>query len=106
RLGGDAVELLVGERDVAVLLELVALDDVVAGDLLAACGAHPLVADPRSVPRVQHVEMDVAFVDRGVETDGDRDQAERDGALPQGPPSGATLTLPVLVGALRATGPA
>ena len=51
------VEVVVGEDDVAVLLVLVALHDVLEGDLFAVLLAHPLVTDPPVVGVVELVEL-------------------------------------------------
>ena len=63
----DAVEILVGQQQVLVLLELVAFDEIAALQLLPGLGIlrdHP---DPVAGLRIDHVEPDVRAVVPGVE---------------------------------------
>src|SRR5699024_2654404 len=59
-------------------------DLVVVGDLLTVLGAEPLVADAPAVGPVHLAEVDVVVLRRGVQADGDVDEAEGDGPLPDG----------------------
>src|SRR5439155_20915749 len=69
---------------VVVLVVLVAADDLVPGDLLAADGARPLVLDSALIFRVQLVELQGLLLGRGVHAHGDRHEPERYRALPNG----------------------
>src|ERR1044071_8184642 len=75
---------VVGEDDVAVLLDLVALDDVLEGDLFAILLADALVADGPAVLVVELVETERLLLGRRVDGDRDRHEAEADGPLPHG----------------------
>ncbi len=75
-------EFIVGEHDVAVLLELVALDDVIPDDLRAVGFGHSLVLDRRVVGLAELFELGGLVVGGGVQTDGDGHQPEVDGAFP------------------------
>src|SRR5699024_10250896 len=75
-------ELVVGDRDQLALGCLVALDDVLVVDLLAALGTGSLVADPSAVFGVDLMESDVVVLGGGVEPDGDVHESERHGTLP------------------------
>ena len=81
-LGVDGLQLIVGEDHITVLLELVALDDVVPLHFLAIRLGDPLVADRRVVGLPQLLELGCLVVSGRVEADRDRDQPEVDGALP------------------------
>ena len=83
-LGVERLQLLGRDHDVLVAGDLVALDDVLKGDLLAVLGADPLLLDAGAVLVVQLVEPDVLLRGRGEELDGHVDQTETDGAAPDG----------------------
>jgi hypothetical protein len=70
-LGLERVELLLGERDRAAVLALVALHDLGARDHLLVVRAVELLPDPRAAGRVDHVEMDLLRL--GRDEDADRD---------------------------------
>src|SRR5205085_8253451 len=78
------LELLVAEDDVTVLLVLVALHDLVVGDLFLVDGAHPLTADPAVVGGMELVELEALLLDGREQADRDADEAERDGPVPDG----------------------
>ena len=82
RVGGG--ELLVGEHDVAILLEFVALDYVIPDNLRAVGLGHTLVLDWRVVGLAELLELGCLVVSRGVKADGDRYQPEVDGTFPDG----------------------
>ena len=88
RLRGDGVgslDLVVAEEHVGAVLgarRLEPADDVVALDLLARALVDPLVADRIHRALVEPVEVDAAFLRRGVERDRDVDQSEGDRAAP------------------------
>src|SRR5205085_4978978 len=104
-LGVERLQLLGRDHDVLVAGDLVALDDVLKGDLLAVLGADPLLLDAGAVLVVQLVEPDVLLRGRGEELDGHVDQTETDGAAPDGswhgsrdlPPVDATRTCALAV---------
>ena len=83
RLGLHRLELLVGQRHVAALGDLVALHDLVRGHFLVLDLADPSLADARAVRRVQLVEPHVAAPRRRVEPHRDVDQPEADGTGPR-----------------------
>ena len=66
-LHGHGVEVLVREHHVAVLLDLVALHDVLEGDLFAVLLAHALVADPPAVLVVELVEPEGLLLGRRID---------------------------------------
>src|SRR3989442_15951025 len=74
--------LLVREDDVAVLLVLVALHDLVVGHLFVVNRADPLVADASIVGGMKLVKLEALLLDGAVEPHGDADEAEGDGAVP------------------------
>jgi DNA ligase D-like protein (predicted 3'-phosphoesterase) len=77
-LGLERLDLLVRERDVLALRELVALHHLLARDDLLVRGAPVLLLHARAA-LVQHVERDLAARLGGrVELDRDRDETERD----------------------------
>ena len=78
-------EVLVGEDDHLAAAEVVALGDVVVGDLFAADRAGALVPDPAAVVAVHLVEPDVLLLGGRVQLHRDRHQPERDRALPDRP---------------------
>jgi hypothetical protein len=82
RLDRNGVEVVVGHDDVLVLLDLVALDDVLEVDLLPVDRAHALHADAPHVLVVELIEPQGLLLGRRVHGDRDRDEAERDGPLP------------------------
>jgi hypothetical protein len=83
RLGTDPREVLVGDHDVLALLVLVAAHDLVVGNLLVIERAAADVLDAPLVLLMEKVEAHVVRADRGLELDGDRDQAEVDRAVPE-----------------------
>jgi hypothetical protein len=82
-LGRQRGEVLVGQHD-GLLAVVVRLVDVFVGDDLVAHLALALVADPAAVLVVDLVERDVVALGGAVDLDGHIDQAEADGALPDG----------------------
>ena len=82
--GVEGGELVVADGDVGTRAELVALDDRLAGHLLAVGGGHLLVLDARAGAGVELVEADGLAGHRGVQLDRDVDQPEADGAAPDG----------------------
>src|SRR5436309_1766686 len=90
-LGIEALELLVADDHVLVGADLVALHDVVPGDLLAVGGAHPLLLDADAVRLVELVKAHRLLGDCAVELDRDVHQPEADGAGPDGPRHGPYL---------------
>src|SRR5262249_1391548 len=78
RLRLERAQLLVGERDVAVLLELVALHELVPLNDPLADRAERLLTDARAALLVQQVERHGPRVCRDVETDRDGDEPEAD----------------------------
>ena len=81
-LQGRRAEVVLRQRDEAALLVFVAFDEVFPGDRLAFALAHPFVADGRFVGGMQQAEAGPAVAHRGVQFDGDVDEAEREGTLP------------------------
>src|SRR5687767_7873733 len=76
-------EILVGEDDELTLAVLVALDDVLPGNLDVFLDTEALVVDGAFVPGVELAEVQLAAaLHGGVETDGDRHQPEGDRTLP------------------------
>src|SRR5262249_25182345 len=84
RLDRHRVEVLVREDDVAVLLHLESLDDMLEGDLLAVLLADALVTDPAAVLVVELVELQPLLLGRRVDRNRDRHEAEGDGPFPHG----------------------
>ena len=82
RLGVERVELLGLDQHVAVGRELVALDDVLEGDLVAGRRVDPLLADASAGLARQLVEADRLGRGCAVELDGHVDQPEADRAGP------------------------
>jgi hypothetical protein len=78
----ERVELVRRDHHVALLRELVALDDVVEGDFLIGVGIDPLLRDPVAGLAVELVEAHGLAADRGVQLDGHVDEPERDRAAP------------------------
>ena len=74
----DRPELGVGEGDVALALELVALDQLVPLDDALAAGAVELLADARAALLVQQVEGRLLRLRGDVESYRDGDEAEAD----------------------------
>src|SRR5438067_958180 len=85
RLHGHGVEVLVLHDDVLALLVLVALHDVLVGNLFTTDRTGPLVLDPPVVLVVQLVELEGLLLGGRVEADRDRNESERDGPLPHRP---------------------
>ena len=75
-------ELLARQGHVLVGGELVALDDVVVGDLLAVCLGHALVAHPGAVLLAQLAEAHGVLRDRAVQLHRHVQQAEADRPAP------------------------
>ena len=84
-LGGDRVELLGRDHDVALLGQLEALDDLLVRDLLVGHGVHALLGDAVARVGVELVEADGLARDRRVELDGHVDEPEGDRAAPDRP---------------------
>jgi hypothetical protein len=59
RLQRDVVELVLGDFEVGVGVDLVALDDILAIDVFASFGVDPLILDPVSSLAVDLVERDL-----------------------------------------------
>src|SRR5262249_48337292 len=78
-------ELVLGQEDVLVRRVLVALDDLLVGDLLAVGLGHALVANPRAVALAELAEADGLLGDRAVELHGHVQQPEADRSTPNGP---------------------
>jgi hypothetical protein len=78
-----ALEVLIGEDHVLVLLVFVALDDVAPCDFLAAVLAVALVADRRKVTLVEHRELEALAVLGGIDFDRNIHEAERDRTFPE-----------------------
>src|SRR5262245_1701262 len=79
------LEVLVGEDHELTLLDLVALHDVLPGNLTALLFAHALVVDGASVPVVEEPEAQLAPAGhRGIEADRDGHQAEGHRSSPDG----------------------
>jgi hypothetical protein len=81
-LGVRALEVLVADQHVAVVLVLVALHDVLELDILAGLLVVLLVADRREVLLVELPEADLIRRLGGEEADGDVHEAEADAAFP------------------------
>ena len=81
-LGVEGVELLGRDHHVGVRAQLVALDDVLVGDLLAGGGRDPLLLHPRLALGVDLVEADVLGRHRAVELHRHVHQPEADGPGP------------------------
>src|SRR5687767_4414267 len=76
-------EVLVGEDDELTFAVLVALDDLLPGNLDILLDAEALVVDWALVPGMELPEVQLApALHRGVEADGNRHQPERDRTLP------------------------
>lgn len=84
-LGLEYLELLLGEQDVLPLGVLVPLSDAAFVHQLIVHRADVLLAQPRAAALVHHIELDTRRrLARGVELDGDADQAEGDSAGGEG----------------------
>ena len=81
-LGLEGAELLVGEGHEAILLELIALDDLAPLHHPLVTRAVELLPDAGPAVAVQHVERDLLGVRRHVhpDRDGDEPEADRPGA--------------------------
>jgi hypothetical protein len=85
RLQGDVLELFLGHLDEDVLVERIALDDVLVGHLLAGVGVDLHVLDAVSRLPIQLIEGDLlAFRGGRVERHGARDEREAEEAFPVG----------------------
>src|SRR4029079_7500987 len=78
----ERLELAGLDQDVAVLGDLVALDDVLVGDLLAVLGVHALVLDPRAGLARELVKPHALAIERAVQLHGHGDHAEADSSGP------------------------
>ena len=78
----DGVEFGGVDHHVAVRRDLIALDQILVGDLLPGGGVDALLRDPRARLGVELVEADRLAVDRAVQLDGHGDEPEADGAGP------------------------
>ena len=87
----ERLELLRLDQHDLALADLVALDDLLEGNLAAAALGHPLVVDALAGLGLELVEGDVVGHRGGVKTDRDVDQAEVDRT---GPESLAALPRP------------
>src|SRR4051794_34479158 len=76
-------ELLVAEHDLAPVVELVAVADVLEADLLVLLRAEAPGLDRRSVLLVQLPEVQVLVAHRAEQLDGDVDEPEAQRAAPQ-----------------------
>src|SRR5207248_4001068 len=76
-VGLERLDLLVGERDVLVLRDRVAADQLVRVDDLLVMRAPPLAVDTSAAARVQEVEVNVFRFRGRIKTDGDGYEAER-----------------------------
>jgi len=83
-LAAGRVEVLVAHLHVLALADLVALDDLVGGHGLVVDLAHLDVADAAAVGHVQLVEAQILLGDRRVHAHRRIDEAEGDGAGPDG----------------------
>lgn len=83
-LGGERGEVLARQHDGALAV-VVRLVDVLVRHDLAVDLAHAPVADAAAVLVVDLVQRHVVVLRRGVHLDRHVDEAERDGALPDGP---------------------
>src|SRR4051794_19117042 len=95
----ERLELRRLDDDVAVRGDLIALDDLVVGHLLARRRVDALLLDAHARALVELVEAHRLAADRAVELDGDRDQPEADRTGPDRPRHGSYLR------ASRARGP-
>ena len=81
----DFLELLLGHLDEGVLVERVALDDVLVGDLLAGVGVHLHVLDAVAGLPVELVERDLLGLGGGrVQRDRAGDEGQTQEAFPVG----------------------
>src|SRR6185295_1724489 len=78
----DCLELLRRDRHVLVGADLVALDDLLVGDLVTARGVDPLLADALPGLGVDLVEPDRLARDSAVQLHRDVDQPEADRTAP------------------------
>src|SRR5690606_12505214 len=95
-LGRRVGELFVREDNIAVLLELIAADDVLPGDFLTVGLGDALVADRRMVVLAQLLELRRLRLGGRVHAHRDRDQAEVDRALPDGSRCHDSESMPTL----------
>ena len=86
----EALELLV-DNDVAIALELVALDGLLAGDLALLGRAEAPALDPCAVLGVELVKGDALALDRGQEPDGHGDEPKEIAPLQIGRAIGRVL---------------
>ena len=88
RSGGSAAErrlqFVVGEHDVAALVDLVTLDDLRRRDFVAVGLGHLAIADAAAIALAELVELGALLLGGGVQADRDGHEAKRDGALPDG----------------------
>ena len=82
--GAAVAELLVGE-DHLLAVAVVAVADLLEGDLDVLLRAEPVDLDRRVVLRVELAEVDVGVDDAAVERDRDVDEPEAERAGPQRP---------------------
>ena len=80
--GSSSDELVAREGHVVVRGDLIALDDLVVGDLLVGALRDPAVAHPGIVGLAQFVEADRLARDRAVELDRDVEEPEGDRSGP------------------------
>jgi hypothetical protein len=79
------LEVLLREDDVAILLVLVAADDLLPRHFLAGVLVDSPVADGREFAAVEEVESKLARILGRSKGDGNLEQAEAQGAFPDGP---------------------
>ena len=105
-LGIERLELAGLDEHVAVGRQLVALDDVLVGDLVAGRRVDALLLDAHAGLAVELVEAHGLARHRGVELDGDGHQPEGDGTGPDRPGHGCRVCpqrrVPPRQGALHA----
>src|SRR5262249_30660653 len=83
-LGIDHLEVLLVDDDELPFAVLVGAHDVLPRDLLLALGAMSAVGNARLAFLVQQTELDAAVRVCGDERDGEADEADGDGAGPEG----------------------
>ena len=81
----ERLELVGVDHDVAALRQLVALDDVLVGDVLTGLGRHLLQPDPAHGALVELVERDALLAHPVIELDRDGDESEADRPVPHWP---------------------
>ena len=84
-LGVELLELLPGQNDVLLGRDLIALDDLLVGDLLAVGLGHPLVPDARAVARAQLAEAHRLARHGAVQLHGHVQEPEADRSAPNRP---------------------